>query len=992
MKSKNVWYISLMGLLLMGMAVLGYSQTSVTGNLEGKVLDATGAVLPGVTVTISSPSMIQPQLVSITTERGRYRFPAIPPGLYTVKFELSGFTTVVREEIKVSLGVTTTLTVTLELAPLEEVITVTGESPLVDIKSTKVGNVFDKNLMDYIPGARHIWELMNQTPGLRPDRLDIGGSTFGTQWGTETYGFPDDQNRIVFDGIQTTEGSYGAGMYMDFGAFEEVQISTASHKAEMPHAGKLLQVIMKSGGNEFHGHFYADYENSGWQGDNVTQALIDQGLYWSDLNNNGVFDTGEAGLRLKMYYELNAGIGGPIMKDKLWFYFNDRFRRYARYPTGVFYPDGSRGVEDTYLDNQAIKVTWQLTDRDKIIGVFERDYKEYPYRGAGVSTPPDSSRYQKSPTYNFKVQWTHILSANTFIDETFGRYYYWWKDLAYSHDVSTYDWGIDLYGGCIYYRGTEWQCDDGRWQNMFNISHFRDDWLYGDHDFKFGFEVLNEFYMRYYGGWPGDIRLEYYFGEADWVHILGGPQTEWDKLWHIGAFVDDAWSIGDRLTLNLGLRFDYYGSYYPEGSFGSNSWTGVPHPYAGVPGFYTRPDGLLASPPETYPGSGIILGWKPLSPRAGFIYDLTGDGRTALKASYGRYWHNPSTDLSWLVNPVRQEYNYYLWNDLDHDGVFDGILEIGEWIRTSGGPRSEIDPNLKQPYTDEFVVQVERELIPDYSVRVGYVYKNVRDNWDELDIGRYPPEENYGAGFFEPVTTIDPGPDGIVGTPDDVGPITLYNLTEVRPSYWLVTNYPNFKEHWSNLEFTLIKRMSKGLQFNASWLGSWSHDLIHWSALVDPNYALSGAKGGYYDVLDWCFKFYGSYQLPEPVDWIRAGWNFNIMSGPNWARRTYFRYYYDDPATLSGRHRLNQGSVNIYTEEWGSRQYDAYPLLNIRFDFLLNKILPIPYGEPIFIFELFNVFNTNTILDSTWSSGTRFDRPSRIPMPRIFKLGIKYNF
>jgi len=987
MKSKNVLCISLMGLFLMGMAVLGYAQTTSTGNLEGKVVDTTGAVLPGVTVTISSPAMILPQMVSVTTERGSYRFPAIPPGLYTVSFELEGFTTLVREEIRVSLGVTITLNVTLDIATLEEVITVTGETPLVDVKSTKIGNVFDKTLMDYIPGARHVFELMNQTPGLRPSELDVGGSTFGTQWGTGTYGLGG-QNRIMFDGIQTTEGSSSVGMYMDFGAFEEVQISTASHKAEMPHPGKMLQVIMKSGGNEFHGHFYFDYEGSGWQGDNVTQGLIDKGLYWSDLNNNGTWDTGEAGLRLDRHFEFNAGIGGPIMKDKLWFYFNDRYRRYARFPTGVFYPDGRRGREDTWLDNQAIKATWQLTDKDKIVGVFERDYKEYPYRGASANVPPDSARLQKSPTYNFKVQWTRILSPNTFIDETFGRYYYWWKDLAYSLEASTYDYDLDLYGGCIWARGEFWRCDDGRWQNMFAVSHYRDDLLGGDHDFKFGFDVLNEFYWRWYGGWPDDVRLR---TETDLttmkttgyrVDILGGPQEEMDRLWNISGYVDDAWSIGDRLTLNLGLRFDYYGSYFPAGSFGSNTWSGVPHPVTGE---------YLASPAASFPASGIIEGWTPISPRAGLIYDLTGDGRTALKASYGRYYHNPSYDLAYYTNPVRQEYNYYYWNDLNQDAVFDGIQEIGRLISRSGGARSAIDPDIAQPHTDEFVVQLERELITDYSLRVGYVYKNIRNAWDEINIGRYPPEQNWGAGLFEPVTSYDPGPDGATGTADDVGPITLYNLTTVYPSEYLITNYPNFKEHWDNFEVTLIKRMSKGFQFNASWLGTWNHDYISNLATVDQNEALEGVTG-YDDTLNWCLKFYGSYQLPEPVEWVRAGWNLNMLSGTNWARSIDFRYYYDDPATLSGAHLFNQGTVSIHPDKWGTEQYDVYTLLNIRFDFLLDKILNITRFQPTLIFELSNVFNTNTILASTWTSGSRFNRPSQIPMPRVFKLGININF
>lgn len=959
---KRYLYLPLLVLLLLGVAALGYAQTPTTGNLRGKVTDKTGAILPGVAVTISSPVLIQPQLVTTASERGLFRFPAIPPGLYTIRFELSGFTPLVREEIKVNLGLTTSLNAQMEIAGVEEVITVTGEGPLIDVKSTEVGNVFTTELMENIPGARHIWELMNQTPGLRPDRLDVGGSTFGTQWGTGTYGLPS-QNRTMYDGINTTEGTGGAGMYMDFGSFEEVQISTASNKAEMPHPGKLLMVIMKSGGNEFHGHVYFDYENPGWQDTNDTQELINKGLYWSDLNDNGKWDPGEGGLRLKMYHEFNAGLGGPIMKDKAWFYMNGRRRRYARYPVGLYYPDGKRGYEDTWLTNFAAKVTLQLSDKDKIIGMFEWDYKEYPFRGAASYRPPDSSRYQKSPTYNFLFTWNHIFNPNTFIENRFGRYYYWWRDEAYSKDVSVYNYDTDTYSGAVWYRGIDWQADDGRWQDMFNISHYRDDWAGGDHDIKVGVEILNEWWMAYYGGWTDDVRLEIYGGKGDTVELCAGPGTSWDRLWHIGAFIDDSLSISERLTLNLGLRFDYYSNYYPAQHRDGNRWVD----------------------PIDISGSGSLMSWTPISPRIGLIYDLTGDGKTAVKASYGRFWHNPSYYVSYYANPNQQAYILHYWNDINNNLIFDGPQEVGAYISESGGARASVDPDLKQAHTDEFVVQFEREIMPNYSVRVGYVYKNIRDYWESFDIARpYKPEQ--WATAYEPVTAVDPGPDGEVGTPDDAGTITLYNLLEVYPSNPTVANFPNYKEHWSNIEFTLIKRMSRGFQFNATFFGTWRHDYIHWNSPIEPNRNLSGLKNGYRDVFDWCFKFYGSYLLPYD---FQIGWNFNILSGTKWAREVSFFGYYDDPVNLTGYHRFNQGSLTIHPEEWGSRQYDTYKLLNVR----LDKIFKVK-GDMRLIpfFELSNVFNTNTILESRYRSGSRFNRPDRIPMPRIIKLGIRFQF
>src|SRR3954462_191194 len=314
--SRLRWRITPLVLVLaLGSVADTFGQTvsTTTGAINGKVTDTSGAVMPGVTITISSPSM-QGTRTDVTGTDGVYRFSAIPPGEYTVTYELAGFEKIVREGLRVGLGFTATVNVELRVASLAESVTVSGQSPVVDVATTKTSTNFDAQQLASLPNARDFWSILAAAPAIQMQRIDVGGSAAGTQTGYSTYDTKSDQHRPMVEGIVNTEGTNAAGFYYDYGSVEEVSVTTGANAADMPWAGVMSQFIAKSGGNTYHGKIYADYENENIQSRNIDDAQIalgvkgGGGLAATDLN------------RLHSYHDLNGDVGGYMKKDKLWWY------------------------------------------------------------------------------------------------------------------------------------------------------------------------------------------------------------------------------------------------------------------------------------------------------------------------------------------------------------------------------------------------------------------------------------------------------------------------------------------------------------------------------------------------------------------------------------------------------------------------------------------------------------------------------------------------
>ncbi|HYB97207.1 MAG TPA: carboxypeptidase-like regulatory domain-containing protein, partial [Vicinamibacterales bacterium] len=481
--------------------------TSGTGAINGRVVDASGAVMPGVTVTISSPSQMGVR-TAVTDADGNYRFTAVTPGEYVVLFELPGFSTVRNEGVRVSLGFTATVNADLTVASLQESVTVTGQSPVVDTSATSIGTTLDAKQLSALPTSRDYFSLLAGSPAVQMSRIDVGGNTNGTQQGFVVYG-TSGQVRVIFEGINATEATDAFGNYPDIGGMEEVQINTAAHSAEASTPGVQTQFISKSGGNQFRGTFYGGYSPERWQSFNIDADQISRGL------------SGGGGLkpqdvnRLSSYQDQNLGLGGYLIKDRLWWYGSYRHQdikaRYVNFPVKP---------QTTILNNYSGKVTYNLSTNNKLIGYTQPSQKKQPQRfdsfllgvDTGINTSEATTWSQNFWAWVHKGEWNGVLSDNAFAELRGGQYGYDWTNGVNGTGLRYEDIGNNLITG----RNRNWARERRRNQVLGTISYFKSGWG-GDHNLKLGGEVFDESVT--------DIYIDGY--EEDILHVLNnGAKTE----------------------------------------------------------------------------------------------------------------------------------------------------------------------------------------------------------------------------------------------------------------------------------------------------------------------------------------------------------------------------------------------------------------------------------------------------------------------------------
>ncbi|MXX85492.1 MAG: TonB-dependent receptor [Acidobacteria bacterium] len=928
----------------------------IYGRLEGAANDAQGLVLPGVTVTLESAELVAPR--SATTDvDGSYRFAQLVAGSYNMTFELGGFQTVVFEDITVVGGSTFEINATMDIATVAETVTVTGESPVVDVKTTGVSASFDTTQLEDVPSATDMWAVLQQSPGVRMRGYDVGGSHKSQQSGYETFGVRG-QNRIINDGVNSTEGTGGAGGYYDFYAIGEFQVSAQGADVESNTPGATVNAVWKSGGNDFSGTEHFAYEPPDMIADNIT----------SDLSSRG----GTSAPVIE-FYEAHIDLGGPIVRDKAWFY--GAYNRFVidRIISGQ--PE-DQGTDLGDFDMFTVKANWQITDRDQFITFHHWSLKQKPFRGLSANRPAESILAQDSWSWLHKAEWQRVWSDRLYSNIQVNHFGFGWP-MTPAVDPATAPPRFD--SGTSFWSGAGWRpFTFNRWKphstGQFNYYLPTES---GSHDLKFGWDMqiderqfgwnANSGAVRYLDNSSQDPPRPHHVNE---IHFQSFPNLNYDRNTHIDAYFQDVWTLSDRLTVNAGVRFGsqrigYLGSNNVPGG-ACDATLGCLREIADVDANVAAALPLLFGSGAQVPAESNVISWWNIAPRLGFTYDVTGEGRSVVKGYWGRYYHNMNSGWQ-STNPGGNKSVTYTFLDQNMNGLFDGVHELGERLGGSTGAGlgedftrppvgAAVDPNTTQPYVDEVSGSFEQQIGNDLGFRASLVHKR-----------------QTGA-FLEPVNIARAGrltnqkqvpcpascPDGLAGTM-----LTVYDLPDGAPtSENLITNVPEGEAdfNWTTISLGVNKRFRNNFFWNAYFDYQWRNEGRTPGQSTSPLTTDPVGVGWTYQygfipliqsVSNWQFKGAGRYVMPYDIG---VAGTLRLVSGFPWS-----------PLLSVGIG--NVGTQTIFLDNLNNRTSDNVSIVDLRVDkgFQLGDS-----AEIEFMFDLFNALNNASETNFIMSAGSRY--------------------
>jgi hypothetical protein len=915
---------------------------SSTGTIQGRVTDSQGAVLPGVTVTANSPALIQPQ-TTVTSETGNYRFPAVPPGNFELNYELAGFNTLRRSGISITLGFTANVNVELALATLQETVTVSGSSPIIDTTATRTVQAFKLDQLQSIPNARDMWSLLAVTPAVQMSRIDVGGNRAGTQTGYVAYGFSG-QVRVLIEGINTTEGTGGAGFYFDYSSLEEVFLGTSGQSAEMPNPGVQSQFIAKSGGNQFSGEGYLDWYNNSLQGSNIPDSYTVPTAF----NNSPIREHSN---EIDRYYNYSLNVGGPLKRDKVWWFgtYNKQFNAVAQ-PNFNF-----DSTFDTQLWNAVGKTTYQVNQKHKLIGYYQWGQKLQPTRlpfGTSIYQSAGPTFKQDSGSWVWKGEWNGTISDKLYVEARFGDFGYYFPTLANSDESYFFrDSGTLAIEGAH----RKWQLDRDRKQMTGAATYFLDTGA-GSHTIKFGGEILKEIgWEGFEQGVGGNIEHVYNNGVSNQVIFriptatetgalgLGksGALTSASALDVSSFFLNDTWNRG-RMTVNAGVRFDHYKSTLPE-----------QQQLAATVG----PASVAAL---TFPETDMFS-WSGFAPRVGMVFDLSGTGRTVLKGNYGYYLHNPGVGVGSTANPnTPAKQQTFSWNDVNGDRRWQAG-EQGNLLSAALLGAISLDPGITQPYSHEASFWLEHQLGEVLGLRAGFVYKTE----DDL-IATYQPLR--AAGYTTPYTYVDIGLDGRRGTGDDSN-LTFLGLPSAQ-----ATQFPATQVVQNVDQFSRAKTVE--VSINRRYANRWSASIGGaYTLLTDfPNgFPLNPNQPGADDRTTWNLKATGSY---DAAYGIRLSPVLRHQSGSNYARTLAI-------SAITGL--IATGTA--YAEPMDSNREDNIWVFDVR----AEKTVDFGSRSRARLFlDVFNITNSHASETISRATGLGYQKPSAILAPVTARVGVRF--
>jgi hypothetical protein len=954
-----------LGIVLFIASSLGicFAQVSTTGRITGTVTDASGAVIPSATVEVKGSAL----MVSRTTHPqpdGSYLFDLLPPGTYSVTVSATGFQTLEQRTVEILAGFTATVNARLQVGEVRQITTVEGE-PVVDVQTVATSTTFDQELLQDIPAGRDPWSTVAQMPGVTLTTFDVGGNQSMQQSTMQVHGSTPGEQIFSFNGLDLNWPGANGGytqFYTNHDSFEEFQVVADNAPASVSVSGIYMNMVTKSGSNQLHGQAGMYYETAATQATPILPTY--QGAPVQSVSP------------IVMARDTTASLGGPVIKDRWWLF--GSYRRYDIRESILSVRDqaGNPAPDINHQTNTDLRSDWQLGQKNKLsfVWLYNEQNRFFRRDTSFQFVTPEASWLQIEPAYILEGLWTSQITNNFLLDVRAG-YNKEVFPLRYQPSVTASDFNRQDTVLLTESGAAPFAFSNPAW--VFKTS-FAGSWykgsLAGSHNFKFGAE-FGDSYNPYVYQINQGINAQYANGAPLNVIAYDTPFTEKTYFRDSSAYVQDAWTLRKRLTLNLGIRYDRFTSYYPRQA---------PSPNLTFPDLFPAPQG------GAFPASGNLVEWNNVSPRVGLAWDVTGKGTSVLRFSYGRFYKMEGTGLVEQVNPVGFAGQIYRWNSSD-DSNGDGIPQVNEWkhpaqlLSSFGGTSTHIDPHMKRPYSDELSVSYEKQAWRDLRVSASYYYRTKKNLVGLMNLAALPSD-------YTPITTLNGQP---ITNPITGQPMTIYNLdsSKVGKSNILLTNIPQFDDNaYHGVEFDAIKRMSNHWQLLAGFTiqrqkgayccaGSSDDGLTAGDNVNDPNLNIN--RNGNYLNNDstYVFKVDSTYQLP-----------WKISSSVNFQHYTGFPF--QPQGVFQG---LNQNSETVILQPAGIQRLPSVNLLNLRLsrEFVINERWHV---EPLI--DLFNLTNGQTVVSEvqTLAYGIPLDqqpsykKPSNTINPFLARFGLRFNF
>lgn len=886
-----------------------------TGGIRGFVRDESRAILPGATVEVAGPTLIGGVVSTTSDTQGLYRVDNLPVGVYTVTFTMTGFKTTRREGIRVEAGRTIELEQQLQIGSLEESVTVSGQSPVIDAVRAGTSTNFNRETLENIPSARtQYFDVVPYATGATQTSGNVGSNSAFNIFGSDSY-----QNAIQYDGVDVGSPNFGGSYdWPNYDMMAELQIKSLGATAEQAgFQGGVINLVLKSGSNNYKGTgaFYGQY--NALQSNNTPKEQFPR---FTDYRN-----------------DLNYSFGGPILKDKLWgLYISEHIRWKRSDSIGV----PADRPNKTRIWRPFVKLDARLGVNDNLSFHYNDCRDNWQY-GASKTRPPETSSVEVGYDPVITTGWTHTFGNSTLLEARAGGIYVRKDYLPVSGDLTT-PGRIDLATGNASVNRVEAAARDNQNKMSINVklSTLVRDLIKGSHDFKFGVQTTPWNSSTFRGAYANN-QLFYDLAGAPYYVLTQEPYALAGSMPTHGAFVQDDWTITDRLTLNLGLRYDYLNASIPK---------------------VEQLNGQLNPTGKTFEGIDDLITFKTWSPRLGFALKATSSGTTVIKGHYGRYYGKLISGGFQSLSPGNTQLRAFSYNAATraYDTPFYTV-----------NPKANfgVNPDLNNQYTDQFFVGVEQQLQSSFGVNASFVYKKEHDFVRMRDVG----------GTYAPITITDTHN----GRSQQ---LTVFNLVSPSSqSVFLVTNHDDLAQDYKSFVVEANKRFVQNWQMIASY--QWQRNLIYADGrLARQQFGFLNRNGYGRDPND-LINAYGrssvdnTHGLRLTSTWqapfgITAGLRYLFESGRPYARRINVR--------------LQQGVRQVLAEPRGAFALPNNHQLGLRLDkaFFLG-------GERRLRFSLdvINLLNVDTPIDiRNNSSQALFGEPLNVVFPRRGQIGMRIDF